>query len=46
MLESMLVILSGVEKNEDIPHWGGGAQIKSLNVQKNDKITRTILILK
>ena len=36
----------GVEKTGDIPHWGGGTQTGSLTFQKNDKITRTVPILK
>ena len=36
----------GIEKAEDIPHRGGGTQTRSLTVQKNEKITRTIPILK
>ena len=35
----------GVEKTGDIPHRGGGTQTRSLTVQKNEKITRTIPIL-
>ena len=36
----------GVEKTGDIPHRGGGTQTRLLTVQKNEKITRTIPILK
>ena len=36
----------GVEKTGDITHRGGGTQTRSLTVQKNEKITRTIPILK
>ena len=35
-----------VEKMGDIPHRGGGTQTRSLTVQKNEKITRTIAMLK
>ena len=41
MRKSMCVIVAGEYHNR-----GGGAQIRSLSVQKSEKITRTIPLLK
>ena len=42
----MYVNNCGIKKKWGIPHRGGGAQTRSLTVQKNEKITRTVPILK